>query len=61
MSLKNVFKNTMEIWVQEDENEDDLRDNFTIYRSIGKLTEVEATRLNYYLFRYREQKGVEEE
>lgn len=36
-SLKNIFKNTMQIWVDEIENQDDLRDNFTIYKSIAKL------------------------
>ncbi len=59
-SLKNIFKNCMEIWVDEMENEDDLRDNFTIYKKIAKLTETESTRLNYYIFRYREIKGIDD-
>lgn len=39
-SLKNVFKNTLEIWVDDIENEDDLRDNFAIYKKVAKLTEL---------------------
>ena len=50
--------NTMEIWVDDYENEDDLRDNSAIYKTVAKLNELESIRLNYYVFRYKEIKNI---
>ena len=36
-SLKNIFKNTMDLWVEDNDNQDDLKDNFVLYSNICKL------------------------
>ncbi len=38
VSMKNVFKNVMEIWVEEDQNEEDLRDHFIMYKKVARLS-----------------------
>lgn len=39
MSLKNVFRNVMEIYLQKDDNTDDLTDNLEMYAKIARLSE----------------------
>ena len=38
MSLKNVFRNVMEIYLQKEDNTDDLTDNLEMYAKIARLT-----------------------
>ncbi len=52
MSLKNVFRNVMEIYLQKDDNTDDLTDNLEMYAKIARLTENEKNRLNHYAAKY---------
>jgi len=37
-SLKNIFKNTMELWVDENDNEDDIKDNMVLFTNICRLS-----------------------
>lgn len=52
-SMKNLMKNIMEIWVSEDDMEDDLRDNMELYGKVAKLSDKERSRLNYYIMKYK--------
>lgn len=57
-SLRNIFKNMLEIWVEEGDNEDDLRDNLVLYANICKLTDTEKKRIAVYLATYRDFKKI---
>ena len=59
MSLKNVFRNVMEIYLQKDDNTDDLTDNLEMYAKIARLTENEKNRLNHYATKYTQIKLLE--
>ena len=48
-SLVNVFKNTLEIYCEKDDLEDDFRDNMTVFARIAKLPERDRSKINYYI------------
>lgn len=58
-SMKNLLKNICEIWVSEDDNEEDLRDNLELYAKVAKLADKERSRMNFYIMKYREIKGIQ--
>ena len=57
-SLKNIIKNILESYSDEDEMEDDFRDNLMMLVRVGNLSEKQKARLNYHIKRYREIKNV---
>ena len=57
-SLVNIVKNILEIYSDDEEQEDDFRDNMTMLARIGKLSEKDRSRINYYIHKYLEIKKV---
>lgn len=51
-SMKNIIRNVLEAYSQTDDMEDDFRDSMTLYAKVGKLTEKERSRINYYIQQY---------
>lgn len=58
-SLVNIIKNILEIYSDEDDQEDDFRDNMTMLARIGKLNEKDRTRINYHIHKYLEMKQIQ--
>lgn len=52
-SLKNIFKNTLELWVDDNDNQDDIKDNIVLYINICRLNETDKRKLNQCLEKYR--------
>lgn len=52
-SLKNIFKNTLELWTDDNDNEDDIKDNLVLFSNICKLSETDKKRLYLCLDKYR--------
>lgn len=57
-SLVNIIKNVLEIYSEDYEQEEDYRDNMTMLARIAKLSEKDRSRINFYIHKYREMKGV---
>lgn len=57
-SMKNIIRNVLEAFSEDEDMEDDFRDSMTMYAKVGKLTEKERSRINYYIQRYLEIKGL---
>lgn len=53
-SLRNIFRNLVEIWLEPSDNEDDLKDNLVLYANITKLNEQDKKKLALFLQKYRE-------
>ena len=53
-SLRNITKNLLEAYSDEDDAEDDFRDNLVLLAKVAGLNEKEKTRLNWYMQRYRQ-------
>ena len=60
-SMKNILKNVCEIWVTDMDMEDDMKDNMELFVKVGKLSEKERPRLNFYIHKYMELKGIQDE
>ena len=52
-SLKNIFKNTLQLWIDDNDNYDDIKDNIVLYINICKLNQNDKRKLNQYLEKYR--------
>ncbi len=52
-SLKNIFKNTLQLWIDDNDNHDDIKDNIVLYINICKLNQNDKRKLNQYLEKYR--------
>ena len=55
-SLRKVFKNTVELWTDDEDNLDDIRDNVLLYFKICRVAEPEKRRINQCLEKYRRSK-----
>lgn len=60
MSLVNITKNVLEIYSDPGDQEEDFRDNMTLLAQLAKLSEKERSRINFYIHKYMEMKGLEE-
>ena len=58
-SLVNIVKNILEIYSDDDDQEDDFRDNMTMFARIGKLNEKDRTRINFHIHKYLEMKQIQ--
>ncbi len=48
-SLKNIYKNTMEIWIDHEDQIDDFIDNLKMFETVGNLLPKEKARIPVYL------------
>lgn len=58
-SMKNIIRNVLEAYSTEEDMEDDFRESMTLYARVGKLSERERSRINFYIEQYLKAKGLD--